>query len=307
MSGVMSRPWPTPSAADTAAVREILGRLTGDAEPQASWDTFEPSLWPALFTLLDVAADFPRLPPTSALRRLPRDLWPELASATGDLLALQRLIDRPVVPPAAETPRVFAAGDPAATEELATRHTVHVAGLLDAAARERLDGPIARLRGERPGSWGALDRAAEPEVHAVFDELLAGDAFRLLTGFDPELDESTLTLSLQSLDPAGIGWHRDLYWPKEWIGEDVFAVLYALGSDSPEKGGAFLSYVPWENRLFACYRQEGEATLLWNAAWPDGRLLHAVAGYRGADTSRHLVILQCHRRFRSPGGRISRT
>ena len=46
--------------------------------------------------------------------------------------------------------------------------------------------------------------------------------------------------------------------------------------------------------------EEGEATVLWNAAFPDGRLLHAVAGYRGADTSRHLVILQCHRRARDP-------
>ena len=76
----------------------------------------------------------------------------------------------------------------------------------------------------------------------------------------------------------------------------VTAVLYGLGDDSPEKGGAFLYYVPWENELFLSYRQRHQATVLWNSRDDEGRLLHAVSGYHTADTSRHLVILQCLRR-----------
>ena len=126
--------------------------------------------------------------------------------------------------------------------------------------------------------------------------LQGSERFGTLTGFDIERDDYSLTLSLQDLDPAGIGWHRDLYWPREWVGEDVFAVLYGLGDDSEEKGGAFVYYVPWENQVYARYRQRHEATILWNAREDSGRILHAVSGYHGEDTSRHLLILQCLRR-----------
>ena len=134
------------------------------------------------------------------------------------------------------------------------------------------------------------------DLFTLFDTALASDRFRRLTGFDLDREAYTLTLSLQDLDPAGIGWHRDLYWPKEWVGEDVFAVLYGLSDDSAEKGGAFLYYVPWFNQLHAGYRRRHQATVLWNSRDDEGRILHAVSGYHTEDTSRHLIILQCLRR-----------
>ena len=104
-------------------------------------------------------------------------------------------------------------------------------------------------------------------------QVVRSEAFGRLTGYDPTRDEFTLTLSLQDLQGEGIGWHRDLYWPKEWVGQDVFAVLYGLGSDDPSKGGAFLHYEPWTNSLRGIYRQAHQATILWNHHTTEGRLL----------------------------------
>ncbi len=161
---------------------------------------------------------------------------------------------------------------------------------------------LPRLAGHR--SLSELPVGLWPELEGV-----AADVVRLQRMVDHPVvpaatavatchprDTYTLTLSLQDLDPAGIGWHRDLYWPREWVGEDVFAVLYGLDADSPETGGAFVYYVPWENEDYARYRQRHEATILWNARQDSGRILHAVSGYHGEDTSRHLLILQCLRR-----------
>lgn len=296
------------AAADPAsrAVLETLRRLDGEA-PQAVWRAIEPRHRAALFRLLTVAADLPRLAGNATLENLPAGLWPELAAVGGDLLRLQRLVDQPVIPPGTEDAAVHSlAGEhddrdlEDAADELRRRHCVTVEGLFDDARRATLDRLIGELAERKMGSWGQLEREEATDLFDLFDSALAGEAFHHLTGWTAGRDEYSLTLSLQDLDPSGIGWHRDLYWPKEWVGEDVFAVLYALGDDPPEKGGAFLYYVPWEDQLLAVQRRHHQATVLWNAAATEGRLLHAVSGYHGDDTSRHLVILQCLRR--SPRG-----
>ncbi len=210
------------------------------------------------------------------------------------------MIDHPIVPAGAAVAGCHSLpGLEQATAELERTHCVTVDFLLDDSGRRQLDDLVSELAAERGGRWGQLERTEAPELFALFDHALARDRFGRLTGFDAERDAYTLTLSLQDLDPAGIGWHRDLYWPREWVGEDVFAVLYGLGEDSPEKGGAFLYYVPWEDELYACYRRRHQATVLWNSRDDAGRILHAVSGYHTADTSRHLIILQCLRRRNS--------
>jgi hypothetical protein len=228
--------------------------------------------------------------------RLPRELWPELRAVAGDLRRLQGLVDHPTVPREAVLAEAREALADGARRELQERHCVHLDGLVGAPGRRTVEAEVARLGSARDAAWGAVARDDAPELFAVFDRATAGERFRRLTGYDPERDTYGLTLSLQDLDASGIGWHRDLYWPREWIGEDVFAVLYGLEDDVPEKGGAFVYYVPWENRLYAAYRKRHQATVLWNARETDGRILHAVSGYHGDDTARHLIILQCLRR-----------
>ncbi len=284
-------------------VLEKLRALPADASSVARWDAFTRSDWPALFRLLDLGADLPRLAPNRTLASWPAELWPELAMMRDDLVKLQDLVDRPAMPSAvllASSHALHALED--AVRELEETHCTHVDFFLEDADRERLEREIGELRRHKLGSWGELERDASPVVYEIFERGLASEPFRRLTGFDLERDEYALTLSLQDLDPAGIGWHRDLYWPREWVGEDVFAVLYALGSDSPALGGAFLHYVPWQNEMqneiYALFRKEHQATVLWNSADSDGRLLHAVSEYLTPVTSRHLVILQCHRRRR---------
>ena len=251
-----------------------------------------------LFELLNVAADLPRLTGNGSLASLPDGLWPALGQATAELIRLQALVDTPVVPEGSSMaqPHSLATALETARHELEEQHCVTVEDLFDATGRQALDAEIARLAESKLGSWGQLESADSPVLFGLFEAALASSAFHRLTGWLAGRDEFSLTLSLQDLQPEGIGWHRDLYWPKEWVGEDVFAVLYALGDDSPEKGGAFTYYVPWRDRLEAVYRRRHQATVLWNAAATEGRLLHAVSGYLGADTARHLVILQCLRR-----------
>jgi len=275
---------------------EAVRALPADAAPAHCWDVLPSADWPALFRLIDLAADLPRLAPNRTLAAWPRNAWPELAAVRDDLVRLQALVDRPAVPRAARpAPEHRLAELDDAIRELATRHCVHVDFLLDAADRAALDREIDALKADKLGTWGELACDAAPGVYAIFERALGGERFRRLTGFDLERDDFTLTLSLQDLDAAGIGWHRDLYWPREWVGEDVFAVLYALGDDCPERGGAFLYYVPWENELLALYRRRHQATVMWNSADPDGRLLHAVSEFLTPETARHLIILQCRR------------
>ena len=284
------------SFADIRTRLRTLGR-DGSTEEAAQrlWNAFGPDDWPELFRYVNLGAATPRESAPQLLGSLPPGDWPELQTILRDLETLHFLVDHPWIPASAEMLGVCR--DPAtATRQLEERHCTSVDFLLTPEDRGHLENLITTLEASRKGFWGQLEREEEPELFTLFDRALGSETFRQLTGFVLERDTYTLTLSLQDLQPSGIGWHRDLYWPKEWVGEDVFPVLYGLGSDGPEKGGAFLFYVPWENRLCALYRQHHEATILWNSRDPDGRLLHAVGGYHGEDTSRHLIILQCLRR-----------
>lgn len=281
-----------------ATAESLLERLRSlSAEGGEGWQLFGRDDWPQLFPLLALAADLPRFDGHRSLAELPAGLWPQLDAVAADIVNLQRMIDRPVVPEGTRiAPCHPVSGLEQAAEELEQSHCVTVDFLLDDKSQQRLDALISELAVEKAGTWGQLERTEAPDLFTLFDQALGSERFGTLTGFDLERDTYTLTLSLQDLDSAGIGWHRDLYWPREWVGEDVFAVLYGLGDDDPEKGGAFAYYVPWANDLAACYRKRHQATVLWNSSDDQGRILHAVSGYHTADTSRHLIILQCLRR-----------
>ena len=54
--------------------------------------------------------------------------------------------------------------------------------------------------------------------------------------------------------------------------------------------------MPARNAVYAVYRRRHQATVEWNGRVNEERPLHAVSGYLGEDTSRHLIILQCLRR-----------
>ena len=282
----------------TSPAARVLARLRAATTAGGeTWEAFSREQWPELFSLLAVAADLPRLADHRALEGLRGELWPQLAAVADEICLLQRMLDAPRVPPGTRFPACRRLGDLAAARaELEETHCVTIDFLFDGEQRSRVDAHIRELAKDRMDTWGQLEREQAPELFELVDAGLGNERFRSLTGFELERDAYTLTLSLQSLSATGIGWHRDLYWPREWVGQDVFAVLYALGEDTPEKGGAFLYYVPWRNGLYGCYRRRHEATVLWNSRDPEGRILHAVSGYHGADTSRHLVILQCLRR-----------
>jgi len=289
---VLETPQPT-----TQDILEKLRRLEPAADPHAAWEAFEPEEWPTLFQLVDLAADLPPLAGSSALERLPRGLWPEFHSVAGELLKLQALAQHPRVPKAAKIVPVRGSAELAlAQNELVAEHCTHVSDLLDPAGQRRLEAAVAELEENREGQWGPVEPDDSPALHAVVDEIVGGQAFGFLTGYRPERDECKITLSLQELEPAGIAWHRDLYWPREWLGQDVFALFYSLGDDSPEKGGAFVYYLPESNAIRAFYRRRHQATILWNARAAEERILHAVAGYHGAATDRRLLIVQCLRR-----------
>lgn len=282
---------------DSEEILELLRSLPEGTDLETWWQALPRERWPQLFRLLNLAADLPRLSANATLADLSQDLWPELSRVVKDLGHLERLVDTPVVPQEAVTDTSYSHKNLSqARAQLKADHCVTFEHLFGETRSSHLDAHLKALAKTKMGTWGQLERAEAQELFEVVEEGLAGEDFRCLTGYDPARDEFTLTLSLQDLQPSGIGWHRDLYWPKEWVGQDVFAVLYGLGDDSPAKGGAFLYYVPWTNTLRAIYRQRHQATILWNHHTTEGRLLHAVSGYHGADTSRHLMILQCLRR-----------
>lgn len=293
-----SRPPKDTPSAEASLGRRLLRRLEVLAEQPVEdwWDALEPQDWPVLFRLLTVAADLPLFADHRHLRHPPADLWPQLAQVADDMLRLQRLVQCPSVPAATRLMPCLAADAEEAGQELQDSHCVTVSRLLTPPQEKELDRLVDGLRATKDGSWGALERSEARAVFDLFDAALASPSFQRLTGYQAGRDTYTLTLSLQSLQAAGIGWHQDLYWPREWIGEDVFAVLYGLSEDSPDKGGAFVYYVPWHNELRAVFRRQHQATVLWNAKEAAGRLLHAVSRYHGDDTSRPLIILQCLRR-----------
>ena len=294
----MTAPPPDPAQESSEDILTTLReeRARG-ASPDELWNAFPPHRWPALFRLLTLSADLPRLSGNASIANLPTDLWPDFSRVITHLLHLEHLLEHPVVPQDVEAEHVFGRRDlDAAADRLEGDHCLTFEGLLDESSRLQLNQVIETMVETHAGFWGQLTEEEAPELHSLFSTALGDPIFHRLTGFDPNRDDFTLTLSLQNLDTRGIGWHRDLYWPKEWVGQDVFAVLYGLGDDTPEKGGAFLHYVPWSNALRAVYRKHHQATVLFNHHTTEGRLLHAVEGYHGEDTSRHLVILQCLRR-----------
>lgn len=287
-----------PSAEPTTS--HLLAHLRAlPGEPASWWNTFDAAHWPTLFRLLDLAAGLPPLHDNPALANLSPELWPDFTAVTGDLLRLQQLVAHPIVPNAAQLTLSHSADALTdATAELERDHCTTLADLLDPASQALLETAIAELEREHTGRWGQLAPVEAPALFELAEEILSGEPFRQLTGFELGHDDYSLTLSLQSLEPVGIAWHRDLYWPREWVGQDVFAVFYALGNDSPEKGGAFVYYLPWSNQIRAIYRRRHQATVLWNGRTHEQRILHAVSGYAGASTDRHLLILQCLRRSR---------
>lgn len=289
----MTSAWP-PSA---SAVRRLLDRLRSQTSASAAeiWGSIAPDEQAPLFFLLDVAAGLPRLRGHETLARLPAGIWPELGAVARDLVVLQRLVDAPALPAGTRFVETFS-DVRAAAEQLREHQVVNIDFLLDAEGRSALESAVAGETAQRAGSWGQISPEDAPALHQALGRGLDSPAFRQLTGFDRRRHPYSLTLSLQTLDSTGIGWHRDLYWPREWVGQDVFAVFHAVGDESPEKGGAFLYYLPWHDRVYAFHRRRHQTTVLWNAAETDRRILHAVSGYHGADSRRHLVIAQCLRR-----------
>ncbi len=277
-------------------------------DPVERWRRFEPADYPALIGLLDVAADLPRLESHRALQEsagaagLSGGLWPELDAVISDLVALQALVDYP--PPPETLPDEVRRTAPCrrldeldeAARELTREHCTHIDFFLDKRQQDRLDELVEELAGKTTQSWGQLRREAAPGLFELVEEGLRSEPFRRLCGFDLDRDEYTLTLSLQDLDRCGIGWHRDLYWPREWVGEDVFGVLIGLTSDTPEGGGAFLHWVEEDSTIRAFYRQRHQATVIWNGPTTAARPFHAVSSYLTEHRARHHLHLQCLRR-----------
>lgn len=284
--------WP-PSANRVEAVLASLRPLR-EATIASIWRTIGDRDRATLFYLLDLAAGLPRFATQETLARMPPGAWPALDTVHGDIVVLQRLVDHPVLPPGAELVDTVRDVE-SAIERLREHQVVNIDFFLDEDARTALDAAVAEEARRRDGQWGEVGRDESPALHRAFHRGLASDAFRRLTGFEADTHPYSLTLSLQRLERSGIGWHRDLYWPREWVGEDVFAVFHALSDESPDKGGAFVYYLPWHDRVYAFHRRRHQTTILWNAADTDRRILHAVSGYHGDDTRRHLVIAQCMR------------
>lgn len=285
---------------DPSLRQDILGKLRdvpGTVPPAELWRRFEPPELPALLRLLDVAAGLPRLAGQGPLAELDASLWPELDAVASDVVALQRLADHPTVLPSDEPARCRTSEElDAAVRELADEHCTTIDFFFPEAARPKVDALVEEVASRRTESWGALERGDVPALFELTDQAVRSPSFRALTGFDADRDVYTLTISLQDLDATGIGWHRDLYWPREWIGEDVFAVLYGLTSDTPELGGAFLYWVEERGCIRSIYRQRHQATVIWNGRTTAGRPLHAVSGYLTDRTARHHLHLQCLRR-----------
>ncbi len=286
----------TPSAA-ARQIRSKLQALPAALGPSERWRKLVPAEYPALFQLLDVAADLPRLAGHRTFASSVSELWPELAAVGGEVAAVQALVDHPAVPEGTRTAscRTLAEIDDAVREIEQDRCT-HVDFFFEADQHQRLEALAAELFETRTPEWGELSRESSPRLFELFEEGLASERFRRLTGFDLERDEYTLTLSRQNLDRAGIGWPRDLYWPRQWVGEDVFGVLYGLTSDTPEQGGAFLYWLPEHAEVRAFYRQRHQATVIWNGRANAERPFHAVSERLPEHRAGHHFHLQCRRR-----------
>lgn len=285
---------------DPSIRQEILGKLRdapGAAPPAELWRRFAPTELPALFRLIDVAAGLPRLAGQGPLEELDEKIWPELAVVAPELVALQHLADHPAALPSDHPAPCRTLSElEEAVRDLGEEHCTTIDFLFPPAERPKVDALVDAVAARRTESWGRLVRDAVPELFELTDRAVASQPFRTLTGYEPGRDEYTLTLSLQDLDPAGIGWHRDLYWPREWVGEDVFAVLYGLTSDKPELGGAFLYWADDPGCIRRIYRQRYQATVIWNGRTTASCPLHAVSGYLTSSTARHHLHLQCLRR-----------
>ncbi len=288
------------TATRSAAARQVrskLQTLPAALGPSKRWRKLVPAEYPALFQLLDVAADLPRLAGHRTFASGVSELWPELAAVGSEVAAIQALVDHPAVPEGTRTASCRTLAEiHDAVREIEQNHCTHVDFFFEADQRQRLEVLAAELFETRTPEWGELSRESLPRLFELFEEALASDRFRRLTGFDLERDEYTLTFSRQNLDRAGIGWHRDLYWPREWVDEDVFGVLYGLTSDTPEQGGAFLYWLPERAEVRAFYRQRHQATVIWNGRTKAERPFHAVSEYLTENRARHHFHLQCHRR-----------
>jgi hypothetical protein len=280
-------------------VASVLARLRAlDGAPVGEiWDAFSREDWPALFFLIDIGAGMPRLAHHETLARMPSQSWPQLAAATDDLVRVQRLVDEPILPAGTQIVATVSTVEKAAAR-LAGHQCVNIDFFLDPDERVALESAVAERARVTASAWGEVPQEEAPALFSAIRAGLGSSDFEHLTGFDLARHPFLLTLSLQSLESTGIGWHRDLYWPRPWVGHDVFAVFHALDADAADlstKGGAFVYYLPWENQIYAFYRQRHQTTVLWNAASTERRILHAVSGYHGDDTRRHLVIAQCLR------------
>ncbi len=292
-----------PATTEATTTETVLRRLRAldDAPVAEVWSAFERADWPALFFLIDIGAGMPRMRGHETLARMPAAAWPALSQATDDLVRVQRLVDEPVLPPGTVMVPTIS-GLEEATSRLADHHCVNIDFFLDGTVRTALEAAVAAQaaanRRDDRSPWGEVARPDGPELFAAIEAGLGSQGFADMTGFDVAQHPFSITLSLQALESTGIGWHRDLYWPRPWVGHDVFAVFHAMDDDADDltaKGGAFVYYLPWENQIYAFYRKRHETTVLWNAADTERRILHAVSGYHGADTRRHLVITQCLR------------
>jgi hypothetical protein len=283
------------SKEQVTAVLALLRKRISSGGSRPVWDELSRDLWPAFFALLDVGAALPQMSKClHSVGTWPLLDWPDFSQVASDLQLIQEIVSHPTVPSNSRTPPVHSlSGLSTAKADLARDRCTTIDFFLSPAEQESLEKQVRELTASRDGIWNLLPRDEAPALYSIIEGGLTSDRFRQLIGFDPQSDEFTLTLSLQSLSPEGISWHRDLYWPKEWVGQDVFAVFYALNSDSPAKGGAFLYYLQETNEVRAVYRRIHDATILWNGRATEGRILHAVSGYLGSDTTRHLIILQC--------------
>lgn len=255
-----------------------------DSVAEQVWTLVPRPEWHLLFELVDWAA---------AAGETPLDANPfrDEILERDDFARLKMIVDHPIVGAESRACSV-ASSIGEARKQLSEKRCAHLNFFFSDDQKRELPHLLAAEATEFHGRWAQASRQQCPKLFDLFEEAMAS-TLAPLVGFEPSTDQFTLTISLQSLKTNGIPWHRDLYWPKEWVGRDVFAVFYALDSDSKEKGGAFINYVSHDNEVFHHYRRMNDVTVIWNGRTADDRPLHAVSGFRSADTSRHLIILQC--------------
>lgn len=206
--------------------------------------------------------------------------------------SLLRIVKNPVIPSCSSLASVHHDPDSAQAALRSDRLTTFDF-FLDAAGRRDLDRLLPQLRQRYGGAWQELSSMDERALYELVESALTSTAFRRLTGFDPGRDEFSVTLSIQDLDRSGIPWHRDLYWPGEWVGENVLAIFHALDDDNERRGGALVYYAASSNRVRHLFRRRHETTIIWNPPSDAARPLHAVSRFTSRDTSRHLLVVQC--------------